>query len=80
MASGMEMMLKSFGIDPDKIKKDIAGFGQIIVELKQAIDRIESNQALILTQNREISERLGRLENDQRTDGSGGQRGSLFGA
>lgn len=45
--TGMEMMLKSLGIDPVLIKKQVAEFGQIIVDLKSQMDRIEEGQQLL---------------------------------
>lgn len=41
MASGMEMMLKSFGFDPEKMRQDIAKYAQIIVEMDNRQSRLE---------------------------------------
>ena len=48
MASGMELMLKGFGLDPEKIKKDVANFGQIIADIHTRLIRIEEKQSEIL--------------------------------
>ena len=38
---GMEMMLKSLGLDPEEIQTGIKEFGQVIVDMKIQLDRIE---------------------------------------
>lgn len=38
---GMEMMLKSLGLDPEEIQNGIKEFGQVIVDMKAQLDRIE---------------------------------------
>lgn len=48
MALGMEMMLSALGLDKDKLNAAIAQTGQIAVEAKAQLDRIEQNQAAIL--------------------------------
>lgn len=44
MANGMEFMLRSFGLDPEVIKKNVAEFGQIIVQIRDTLARIEQRQ------------------------------------
>jgi hypothetical protein len=44
MASGVEMLLKSMGFDPDVVKKQIADMGQIIVAVNDCLIRIEQRQ------------------------------------
>lgn len=41
---GLEIMLKSMGLDPVEIKKNVAGFGQIIVSIDARLQRIEAQQ------------------------------------
>lgn len=41
---GMGFMLKSFGLDPEVIKKNIGEFGQIIVQIRDTLSRIEQRQ------------------------------------
>jgi hypothetical protein len=33
MATGIEMMLRTFGLDPAEIKKNIEAYGRLVVEL-----------------------------------------------
>lgn len=47
MASGIEMMMKTMGIDPVAVKETVANIGQIAVGIKQTLDRIEARQILI---------------------------------
>lgn len=44
MLSGMDFMLKSFGLDPEVIKKNVGEFGQIIVQIRDTLARIEARQ------------------------------------
>lgn len=44
---GMDMMLKSMGIDPEDIKKQVEQFSQLVIELKAQMDRIEAGQIQI---------------------------------
>lgn len=48
MALGVEMMLKSLGLDPDEIKKSVAGIAQIMADLRDGQARIEAQNARIL--------------------------------
>lgn len=48
---GMEMMLKSLGLDPEEIRKGITEFGQVIVDMKSQLDRIESKLNAVLAEN-----------------------------
>lgn len=45
---GADMLLKSMGIEPDKIKEHIEGFGQFMVSLDASLQRIEQNQHRIM--------------------------------
>lgn len=47
---GMEMMLKSLGLDPEEIRKGITEFGQVIVDMKSQLDRIESKLNALLAE------------------------------
>lgn len=38
---GVEMLLQSMGLNPDEIKKSVTEFGQIVVDIKAQLDRIE---------------------------------------
>lgn len=48
MASGMEMLFKSLGIDPTQIIAAIEGMGKGVVEVKERLGRIEATQQNIL--------------------------------
>ncbi len=52
MASGvdwaLEAVLKYCQLDPEIVKKQIAGTAQIIVDTKAQLDRIEANQKTII--------------------------------
>lgn len=47
MSTGIQMLLKTFGLDAEKIEKAIADIAQIGVGLKQQLDRIEMQIAAI---------------------------------
>jgi hypothetical protein len=47
MATGMEMLLKTFGIDPDHIKKEMADFGKLVLDIHARLVRIEANQRIL---------------------------------
>ena len=38
---GMEMMLKSLGLDPEEIRKSVNDVGVVIIKISQQLDRIE---------------------------------------
>jgi hypothetical protein len=46
------MMLKSFGINPDEIIKEVTGtlnqYGAVVVDLKQQMNRVEAQQIAIM--------------------------------
>lgn len=52
MNLGLLTMLKSFGINPDEIIKDVTGtlnqYGAVVVDLKQQMNRVEANQIAIM--------------------------------
>lgn len=48
MALGMELMLKSLGIDAEKVNLAIANVGQIAVEANERLKDIQAKQAEIL--------------------------------
>lgn len=50
--SGMQMMLKSLGLDPDDLKANVEGF---MVMMKGAVEKVEANQL-------RIEGHLGRIE------------------
>ena len=39
--SGMDMLLKSFGLDPEEIKKNVGQFGQLVVAIEARQSRLE---------------------------------------
>lgn len=45
---GMEMLLKNLGLDPETIKTSIESFGQVVVDLKSQMDRIENKLDAVL--------------------------------
>jgi hypothetical protein len=58
MASGMEMMLKSLGVDPKKIIQDFealrTGVTKTLAELNERLTAIEKTEAELLAGQREI--------------------------
>ena len=46
--SGMDMMFKAMGLDPEEIKKSIEGFGALVLDVNERLDRIEKNQRAIM--------------------------------
>ena len=44
MSLGMEMMLKSLGLDPAEISKTVSAVAETAAAMKQQMDRIESKQ------------------------------------
>jgi hypothetical protein len=48
---GMEMMLKSMGLDPAQIKSGVEEFGQVIIDMKAQMNRIEHKLDAVLAQN-----------------------------
>lgn len=48
MALGMDMMLRSFGLDPEQINKAIANVGQIAIEANDRLKAIQATQTEIL--------------------------------
>lgn len=66
---GFEMMLKSMGIDPAEMKRNIANFGQIIVG-------IGTDLATVKKQNAEIIARLQNLDPGFIPAASGGNSAS----
>lgn len=55
--SGMEMLFKSFGLDPEAMTKTAA-------EFRQGIEAMNKNMALIIIQNDEILRRLREMGDD----------------
>lgn len=55
--SGMEMLFKSFGLDPEAMTKTAA-------EFRQGIEAMNKNMALIIMQNEEILRRLREMKDD----------------
>lgn len=45
---GMEMLLKSMGLDPKQMFETAQGFLTTFEGIKQTLDRVEANQILIL--------------------------------
>lgn len=48
MLSGPQMLMKSFGIDPEEVLKNVKEFGGAMLEIQKGISRIEANQARIM--------------------------------
>lgn len=48
MLSGPLMLLKQLGLDPEAITKQIQEYGNIVIELKKQMDRIEKNQLALM--------------------------------
>ena len=43
MLSGPAMLLKSFGIEPDKILGDVQQFGKVMLKMQQDIEAIKNH-------------------------------------
>lgn len=48
MEWAFKAVLEHLKLDPEKVKSDIASFGQIVADTKAQLDRIERTQELIL--------------------------------
>ena len=48
MFGGMDMMLKAMGLDPEEMKKSIEGFGALVIDVNERLERIERNQRAIM--------------------------------
>lgn len=49
--SGLSMMMKSMGIDPAEIEQTVKTMGQMVIDMKASIDRVETKiDSLILIQ------------------------------
>jgi predicted nucleic acid-binding Zn-ribbon protein len=46
--SGMNMLLKSMGIDPNEIQNSVSQFGQMVLDIKTQMDRIEEKLDAVL--------------------------------
>jgi len=53
---GMEMMLKSMGLDPAAITQSVQEFGALVIALKEQMDRIENKLDAIAFDNSGFSE------------------------
>lgn len=58
MVTGMAMMLKSFGVDPEKIVQDFTnlkdGVTKTLQYIEQRLDAIEKTQSKVIEQNNEL--------------------------
>jgi len=45
----MESIIKGMGLNPDDIKKKVAEFGELVVAFKAQMDRIEAQNAEIIS-------------------------------
>lgn len=54
--SGMEMMLKAMGVDPDEIKQQAMAVRNTVVAFKEQLDRVEGQLTA-------IQQQLDRIEN-----------------
>ena len=48
--NGIEMLLKSFGLNPKEIQDSVKQFGDLIIDLKNQQNRIEAKLDLLLEQ------------------------------
>lgn len=66
MAVGLEVLMKSFGIDPDEIKNQMGlaqqRLNEELASIHGQLDRIEANQKTILDEQRAQGERLAEIE------------------
>ena len=46
---GIEMMLKNMGLDPEAIRASVENLGQVIIDLKSQMDRIENKLDALLS-------------------------------
>lgn len=45
---GLEMMLKSMGLNPEEIRKSVEGFGQVVIAMDDKLTRIERKLDAVL--------------------------------
>lgn len=62
MATGMEMMLKSIGIDPEKIKQSVQILQDGVISLDNNIKTIANQQQQIINGLQSLHERLNTIE------------------
>lgn len=55
--SGLDMMMKSFGLDPKAITETIQGLGKLAVDIKEQLGRIEAKMDAIEVRNAAIEKR-----------------------
>lgn len=48
---GLEMMLKSMGLNPEEIRKSVEGFGQVVIAMDDKLTRIERKLDAVLANN-----------------------------
>ena len=48
---GLQMMLKSMGLDPDEIIKSVNQFGEVFKAMQEQMNRIENKLDKVLVQN-----------------------------
>lgn len=48
MANGLEMLMKTFGIDPNEIKGSVEGFKALVLRLATAVERVEQQNRAIM--------------------------------
>ena len=48
MTTGLTMLMKSFGLDPEEMKKQISSYGELVLDLHSRMVRMEANQNEII--------------------------------
>lgn len=48
---GLEMMLKSMGLNPEEIRKSVEGFGQVVIAMDEKLTRIERKLDAVFAEN-----------------------------
>lgn len=56
---GMQMMMKSFGLDPDDVKKQVTEFSGLIRGIFEALQTVHASNLQIAENQRLIMQRLG---------------------
>lgn len=59
--TGMEMMLRALGLNPDEMKKSLGGIGNLVQSIDARLGRLEQNQRAIMAH-------LGVTDDGQRTE------------
>lgn len=72
MASGLEMLMKTFGLDPNEIKGSVEGFKALVLRLATAVEAVERQNRAIMA-HLGISDASGHIGHSGSVDNAGQQ-------